>query len=413
MVQFAVTLAATALALAAIGDATFTPRSHLDTRDLLERNIAYRSPSKQVNGPGLSFDVDQVETRVKRNHLAKRKTSLDETWDPSIGPYGQQAYKGNVTFEHGVASGDPFPTSAILWTKVTAPEAQDNDEAICLRYEVSRQSDFSDVIDDNYAWTSSDVDYTLKVEAINLKPKSEYYYRFSTCHDHKQTSPIGKLKTTPTQNDPDVEKVGFAVFSCANLPFGFFNSYAAAARADDVDYALHLGDYIYESKGDGSSDAYGDGRSIGRVSAPNKEIVTLSDYRTRHAQYKTDRGSQALHSNKTLIAVWDDHEVADNAWKGGTADSNNTEAGTIDGVKFTARKRNAVRAYFEYMPVRQVDTTDDLRIWRNFQYGKLVDIMMLDTRQYERDITDVYYNTAEVAAMSNDTQRSLMGGKQE
>lgn len=190
---------------------------------------------------------------------------------------------------------------------MTSADAKKADEAICLRYEVSQNQDFSKLVDHNYAWTSSDVDYTLKVETIGLQAKTEYYYRFSTCHDHKQTSPVGKLKTTPTGNDPSIDSVKFAVFSCSNFPWGFFNAYAAAARQDDVDYALHLGDWLYESSGDGGAKAYGDGRAIGRVPEPNKEILTLDDYRTRHAQYRTDAGSRALLSNKTLIAVWDDH----------------------------------------------------------------------------------------------------------
>lgn len=308
----------------------------------------------------------------------------------------------------------PLADSAILWTKVTGTGNDFSpDKAVCVRYEVASNRDFSTVVDSNYAWTTSDIDFTVKVEAQHLKPATSYWYRFSTCHDHKAYSPIGTLKTTPTADDKDAHQLNVAVFSCSNWPWGFFNAYAAAAKIKEVDYALHLGDWLYESPGDGSPKSYGDGRPIGRVPAPNKEILTLEDYRTRHAQYKTDRGSQALLSNKTLIAVWDDHEVADNSWKAGTADSNNTAAGTINGTTFTERKRNAVRAYWEYTPIRQVDTTDDLRIWRSFQYGKLADISMLDTRNYERDITDLYYNTAQVAAISNDTQRSLMGGKQE
>jgi len=124
---------------------------------------------------------------------------------------------------------------------------------------------------------------------------------------------------------------------------------------------------------------------------------------------------QALHQSKPWLLIWDDHEVADNGYKAGTADSNDTAAGTIDGVRFTDRKANAVKAYFEWMPIRQVDSAraDTLRIWRKFQYGKLADIAMLDTRNYDRDVTDLYYNTAYVASIANDTNRSLMGGKQE
>jgi alkaline phosphatase D len=182
-----------------------------------------------------------------------------------------------------------------------------------------------------------------------------------------------------------------------------------------VDMVLHVGDYIYESRGDGSKDSYGDGRPFSRVPQPNKEIVTLSDYRIRYATYRSDLDLQALHQSKSWLLIWDDHEVADNVYKAGTADSNDTAAGTIDGVRFTERKMNAVKAYFEWMPIRQVDSAkaDTLRIWRKFQYGQLADIAMLDTRNYDRDLTDLYYNTDYVASIANDTNRSLMGGKQE
>lgn len=115
------------------------------------------------------------------------------------------------------------------------------------------------------------------------------------------------------------------------------------------------------------------------------------------------------------IPVWDDHEVADNSYRDGEADLNNTEASFImdGGVAVDQRKMNAVRAYFEWMPIRQVDMDDNLRIWRSFSLGSLVDLVMLDTRQYDRSITDLYWNTDYVHEISNDAGRSMMGSRQE
>lgn len=174
-----------------------------------------------------------------------------------------------------------------------------------------------------------------------------------------------------------------------------------------MDFVLHLGDYIYESKGNGAS--------IGRVPQPTKEIYTLYDYRKRHATYKTDKDLLASQQTYPWIPVWDDHEVADNTYRDGSSHLNNTEASFVQdgGVAVDQRKMNAVRAYFEWMPIRQVDMDDNLRIWRSFKIGNLLDIIMLDTRQYDRSITDLYWNKDYVARISNDAGRSAMGSRQE
>jgi len=178
-----------------------------------------------------------------------------------------------------------------------------------------------------------------------------------------------------------------------------------------VDYVIHLGDYIYEYKnGD-----YGWGQSIGRVPLPDRAIYTLYDYRKRIATYRTDLDLLLSHQTFPWIPVWDDHEVADNTYRDGSAELNNTEASFISdgGVSVDQRKMNAVRAYFEWMPIRQVEMDDNLRIWRSFSIGTLLDLIMLDTRQYDRSITDLYWNTDYVHAISNDAGRSMMGSRQE
>ncbi|SNX83007.1 related to alkaline phosphatase [Melanopsichium pennsylvanicum] len=410
----------------------------------LERNLAYRSPSLSLsNGDGLSHDIEhigsqirkraydhyvtsKVEGKAKRNNGKKNasyKTEADflvEKYDKDYGSDGRDAYKGKVSFPYGVAAGDPYPDSAILWTH-PVPEDSQTKLPVCLRYQTSKnKNDFSkeNLVDDSYAWTTSEVDYSFKVETSGLSPKTQYYYRFFTCHDPSNVSPVGSFKSIPDYNDEDVDSLRLAVFSCSNLPFGYFNAYrAAAARKNGADYFVHVGDYIYEARGDGQTvegeSTYGDGRAINRVPAPDHEIVTLDDYRLRYGSYRKDKDLQTLHGGMAFFGIWDDHEVADNSYNHGTADSNNTDTGAVRGVRFTERKLAAVKAYYEWMPIRQVDTTDSLRIWRSFRYGKLADLFMLDTRNFDRDITDIYWNTPQIAALSNDTDRSLMGGKQE
>jgi alkaline phosphatase D len=373
------------------------------------KNINYRSPSE--HHPSLGIAIHKV---VKRNDY---KTS----WNPS-----------QLNFTHGVASGDPYPDSVILWTRVSP--TTDNDRSnltvsgyvqlydhdnekfvavsrapVCVEYKVATDKQLQDVVDCGKVYTSSDVDYTVKVEAKKLEAYTNYYYQFNVCNSNN-TSPIGRTKTTPNADD-DVTKVGLAIYSCSNYPFGFFNAYGNTVRKDSVDYVVHLGDYIYEYKnGD-----YGWGQSIGRVPQPDKEIFSLYDYRKRLATYRTDLDLVASHQQFPWIPVWDDHEVADNVYRDGSSELNNTESSFVEdgGVSVDQRKMNAVRAYFEWMPIRQVEMDDNLRIWRSFSIGKLLDLVMLDTRNYDRSITDLYWNTDYVHDISNDAGRSLMGSRQE
>ena len=171
---------------------------------------------------------------------------------------------------------------------------------------------------------------------------------------------------------------------------------------------VHLGDYIYEYQ------AGVVGRDA-RASNPPHEIFTLYDYRTRIAQYRTDSDLSLAHQNFAWITTWDDHEISNNGYRDGSSGLNNTESSFIrDGrVSVDQRKMNAVRAYFEWMPIRQVNLDDNLRIWRNFQMGKLFDLVVLDTRNYDRSITDLNWNTDYVTSIRNDAGRSLMGSNQE
>lgn len=161
---------------------------------------------------------------------------------------------------------------------------------------------------------------------------------------------------------------------------------------------------------------YGDGSKFNppRIPQPsNRELASLQDYRDRYASYRLDPDLQELHRKVAWQTVWDDHEVADNSYKSGSADSNNTIQGQIGDFKFSERKANAVRAYYEWMPIRQIETDDKLRIWRSFKLGKLGTLIMADTRQYDRDITDVYYNTEEINKIADDKNRSMTGTKQQ
>ncbi|GAM91584.1 hypothetical protein ANO11243_096360 [Dothideomycetidae sp. 11243] len=374
------------------------------------RNLNYRSPSEHHPNLGISLH------KVNKRNVA-----------------GTQFAANQLNFTHGVASGDPYPNSVILWTRAAPMVASVNDNStvsgiaplyghgvynfsgvttapICVNYRIADSKDFSNVVDSDTAYTSSDIDFTVKVEAKNLQPYTQYYYQFNICGSTNY-SPIGRTKTTPLPTD-DTCDIKLAVYSCSNYPFGFFNALGNPARKDSVDYVIHLGDYIYEYAGDGD---YGNGSAINRTVYPEHIIYTLYDYRTRYALYRSDADMALSHQQFAWIPVWDDHEVADNTYRDGSSFLNNTEVSFVNdgGVSVDQRKMNAVRAYFEWMPIRQVEMDDNLRVWRSFSIGNLLDLIMLDTRQYDRSITDLYWNTDYIALIANDAGRSMMGSRQE
>jgi alkaline phosphatase D len=138
------------------------------------------------------------------------------------------------------------------------------------------------------------------VDADDLRPNTTYFYQFCA---KGASSPIGRTKTLPVA---DVSSLRFALASCSNYPYGYFHAYRHIAARRDLDLVFHVGDYIYEYPNAG----YGDGAPLGRLPQPEHEIVTLSDYRLRHATYKSDPDLQAAHRQHPFITVWDDHESA-------------------------------------------------------------------------------------------------------
>jgi alkaline phosphatase D len=214
-----------------------------------------------------------------------------------------------------------------------------------------------------------DTGFTVKIDALGLSPGKTYFYRFRRGEDR---SPVGTTRTLP---DTSASEVRFAVFSCSNYPAGYFNVYAEAAKSD-AQYAIHLGDYIYEyaSTGYASDQA----AKLGRVSDPSNEILSLADYRKRYAQYRSDPDLQTLHAKMPMIAVWDDHEIANDAWKDGAENHDPSKEGT-----WAARKTAALAAYHEWMPIRSA--ADRSIIYRSFDFGNLLSLHMLDTRLVGRD----------------------------
>ena len=281
------------------------------------------------------------------------------------------AAAANPTFRHGVASGDPDATSVVLWTRVTAGKGARG------TWELSATPTFDELVKSGGFSTDAARDFTVKVLAEGLTPGGTYYYRFRL---GEATSPIGRARTLP---EGRLDRLGIALASCSNYAFGFFNAYDAIARDADVDFVLHTGDYIYEY---GGKDGWGAevARTIGRTHDPLHEIVSLADYRARHAQYKTDAGSQAMHANHTLLACWDDHESANNPWTGGAQNHQPDSEGD-----WATRRAASIQAYFEWLPVREPEWLEHkgrtrAQFWRAYRFGDLALLHTLETRHTGR-----------------------------
>jgi alkaline phosphatase D len=275
---------------------------------------------------------------------------------------------GANPFVHGVASGDPLADRVILWTRVS-PDALRVGEPIAVDWWIGRDADGLDRVSSGRVEALAERDFTVKIDATGLEADTNYYYRFSA---PSGPSPLGRTRTLPSP-DSKVEQLRFAVASCSNYPEGFFNPYGAIALRDDIDLVLHLGDYIYEY-GNGE---YGDGTAIGRIPDPVHEILSLEDYRRRHATYKADPDLRAAHARHPWITVWDDHESADNSYATGAVNHNPVR---LEG-RWSKRRLAAIRAYHEWMPIRELPTG----LYREFQIGDLAHLIMLDTRLAARD----------------------------
>ena len=295
----------------------------------------------------------------------------------------------DAVFRHGVASGDPLRDRVVLWTRVTPGEP---DTPVDVQWIIARDARMSRPFARGSIRTSAERDYTVKIDAVALEPGSTYYYRFAA---RGARSPVGRTRTLPAR---PTRRVRLALASCANHPFGFFNVYGRIAARPDLDAVLHLGDYIYEY----ANEQYGDGRPLGRVPVPPHELLTLRDYRERYAQYREDPDLQEAHRQHPFIAVWDDHETANNSWSGG-AENHSPEEG-----EWSARRAAAVQAWREWMPVRE-SPGPDYRLYRQFAFGDLADLLMLDTRIEGRDLQAPRDDLSAVESVS----RQILGAAQE
>lgn len=281
------------------------------------------------------------------------------------------ALSHSTGFTHNVASGEPSQNSVLLWTRYAAT----SDTRLVA--EISTDSNFADAKMVGEVTASAERDFTAKVVARDLEPNSWYFYRFVAPDGQK--SAVGRTRTLP---EGPTSKFNLGVFSCSNMPFGYFNAYAHAAQRGDLDLIVHTGDYLYE---------YGVGRYpsakealAGREIAPSHEMIQLADYRLRYAAYRSDPDLQRIHQLFPMIAMWDDHEFTNDAHRNGAENHDSSEG------DWSVRKRVAEQVYREWLPVR--DRSADEPYWEQYQIGDLATIFVTESRISGRD------HPAEIAA---------------
>jgi len=262
-----------------------------------------------------------------------------------------------------VASGDPGPDSVVLWTRVSAAAG----ETVPVRWTVGADPALESPVASGVAEARPADDHTVHAAVSGLAPATHYWYRFAAGDER---SPLGRTRTLPPSGAP-VERVRLGVVCCAHYATGYFNAYGRLADRD-VDLVVHLGDYIYEAEAKRERWT--------RLHRPRGRCLTLPDYRARHAQYKTDPDLQRLHARHPMAAVWDDHELAGNAWWDGAAGHVDRNDGD-----WPRRRAAAVRAYREWMPSGLPDPADPLRVWRTVRLGGLAELFLLDTRLEGRE----------------------------
>jgi alkaline phosphatase D len=358
---------------------------------------------------------------VTRNDLSVRRRTVLATGAAgagvatlATGATAPAEAAGRQHFQHGVASGDPMPHRVVIWTRVTPTAASTPGSGkgprIEVTWEVAKDRKFRKVVRRGTVMTGPDRDHTVKVDVGKLAAGSWYFYRFRY---RGTVSRVGRMRTAPGRLSLPGH-LRFGVVSCANLQAGWFTAYRALAKRDDLHAVLHLGDYLYEY-GPGQY-GYGFNDVDIRKHQPTHEMVSLADYRQRHAQYKRDADLQDLHAKYPFIVTWDDHEVTNDQWRNGA--ENHTDGSGAGGEgDYKRRRARAHRAYDEWMPARLDGTAalgDGTRLYRRLTFGRLAEISMLDLRTYRDEQVTTAAPTpvpATEAGVSN-PDRTLTGRQQ-
>jgi alkaline phosphatase D len=301
-------------------------------------------------------------------------------------------------FQLGIASGDPTPASAVIWTRL-APRPLDPEGGMpglrtAVNWEVADDEQFARIVRRGRATAIPELSYSIHVDVDGLAPDRWYFYRFTSMD---ATSPVGRLRTTPVAGS--VQPLRFAFTSCQHWEQGYYTAYSHMAR-EEIDLVTQLGDYIYE---------YGPTAGRPRLHA-SAEIRTLDQYRLRYAQYKSDPLLQQAHARCPWLLTWDDHEVDNNY--AGSVSENAMDADE----QVRARRAAAYQAWWEHQPARvpRARSWSDLSIVRSMDWGRLARFWVLDSRQYRSDQScDDEWNRKVPCGDWSHPSRTMLGAAQE
>ncbi|QUN30026.1 alkaline phosphatase D family protein [Cupriavidus sp. KK10] len=292
----------------------------------------------------------------------------------------------NFNFVHGVASGDPRPDSVVVWTRV---EGGNGKRPVVVRLQVSTQPDFPppSLLVNQPLMALPDWDYTIRNKVTGLSPGTRYYYRFLLGN---RPGTVGRTRTAAAAGTP-LSQLRFAFVSCQDWNANHWAGMEELAQ-QDLDFIVHVGDYIYEavpggSRADNVEDRHGVLQLPNGTALPDGSVyaTTLDDYRYLYRSYRNDARLQALHAAFPMIAIWDDHEFSDNCWQ-----DRQTYDSDDDLTPRTARRRAANQAWFEFMPADvSLDVNNpsfqNIQIYRSFTFGNLATLLMTDERLYRAD----------------------------
>ena len=299
---------------------------------------------------------------------------------------GGSTPKGTFSFPLGVASGDPKESSVVFWTRCIS--ASGDVAPISLQLEVSVDEAFDSAVISVPLNAAATYDFTVRAKVTQLIPDTRYFYRFVAGND---ISASGQTKTAPGAG-ASKSSVRFAWLNCQDWSSNHWAAMDLLA-AEDVDFLVHLGDYIYEAVGatlqaGKAESAHALIRLPNGLPTPSGGIYanSLEDYRTLYRTYRGDGRLQELHRKFPMVAIWDDHEFSDDCWQ-------DHQTYTNENKQETARRRNANQAWAEYMPIDFGDVSFDLnatsyaniRIYRDFKFGPLLHLVMTDERLYRDD----------------------------
>ncbi|HVE93880.1 MAG TPA: alkaline phosphatase D family protein, partial [Acidimicrobiales bacterium] len=320
--------------------------------------------------------------------------------------FGHRATASTLPFLHGVASGDPLSDRVVIWTRLTptadAVPGSGRGAPVTVTWQVARDEAFTDVIAHGTTVADARSDHTVQVDVTGLDADAYHWYRFTALG---ATSPVGRTRTTAAPTTT-LDSLRLGIVTCAEFEFGRFGVYRLLAERDDIDAVIHLGDYVYEfgrSYGPLSSP----GERLGRRHEPPHECLTLSDYRMRYGQHRRDSELQAMHAAHPVIAMYDDHEVANDTWREG-AENHSAEEGS-----FANRARAGHQAWREWLPLRLPDPAAPEKVERTFQFGNLAQLWMLDERRYRDEppaSAVVGYGSVDPAI--DDPSRTMLGAPQ-